>query len=967
MQATTPIRAALAATLLLLSIGCDKLVGDNSDQAFFHVALVGTEAACQGTTRIQPLTLFVNNRGPTVENAVALVSTTDGVTRLIDEASGVTTFELELELGPIEHGETVHLDPGLVASQPCGSAFDPSVFGWNFHFTLPSVPPAPVTDHSLRVATYNTAFLSFTVDLVWPSPDVIVWPNSGKFSHLPDLDAAGQDRANAVADAILRGDDDVVVLNEVFDAGVRNVLVNRLSGRFPHYVARMAAIPVIPAPTLTALAEMAPFPIHIPDNVPGLGAYAVEPGDSGLMIFSRHPFLPLAPQGADAPANDALCPASACNFWGANNGGPLASNEFAFSRYNACTGVDCFASKGVGLVKIQAPGGDVLVAFTHTQADYEPDQFPGLRDSQLQQVRALLEGWATPQELLGARVIFAGDFNIVGHDVEDVGSASEWSGHFSPLGGGDPFFACGNDQPCDYFLGDGKLLTDAWGFETSPADDGYTSVGHPKRIDYLLHNRADGTVCMQHAMIAHDMADAGVWYSDHLPVRVDLNMVAPWCTPNRYAPGNQGPKELSFPDTDCGGPTNPCDQDKSFHPPQAQITHAGSFQWFRIDQAGTYSIDIQPDAIGADVAFLVYHESDLSRPIEPVSDILGDDVGLTFAMLEPPYYIRTFAVDGSGAPDRTASGRGYHINFHQHLCREPGDFCYLPPGGIAYPYHWPETNAYTQLETLYFQFETSGVLGGTLHPAAEIFPTVKLQQEALTQSLLECLEFMTIEEYDVDLPNLPFVQSFALADYEPPGDEDLDGHIDERFVAPDLPGDTIGEQKVYYAVMHRNTALECTPSFSTDTSMETPLTYFVPGRVQGLKMWNDPDWLKDDHISFFPFFDDPGNPLRANICDVVPCQDFEFDDDGEHYLTGVAALQGWYVNELPFEVYDDDEGRMQLHSGAGGPNGGLLPLARWEIDVNSWLEYTDDPAPDDADYLYRVNYAKCRRPSECHP
>lgn len=958
-QRPRPLTSLLPLLLLLSAAGCDlpQLAEVRRDP--FVVRIWREADTCSAAQRTHSARVRIANRGLHAKHLALTVRPAREDVALLAE-DGRVLDRVALEVDDLAVGAEKRAGE-LAMSIPCEIAFHPDLFHWQIDstpFVPPTVSPPDVAD-SLRVLTYNVAFLAATVDLPFPFPDQKIQPNDKIFGGLAELD-----RADAIADAILRGDQDVVVLNEVFDDEIRARLVARLMPTYPHFVAKLQAPPVKIVPSISTFPEWAGFPIPLPD-IPGIGENTVVPADSGLMLFSRHPFLPLVAQPG-APGNDTQCSESTCQAWGLNQLAPLTPSHFAFTRFDDCEQMDCFASKGAGLVRVDAPAGPVLVAFTHLQADYsDAAAYVQLRIQQMLQIEALLQGHATPLELASEHVVLAGDFNVPGRNQDQI-PPSEWKTLFQTGIAGDLFFACGDLSPCDGALGSGRLLTDAWGFETSTADPGFSSVGHHKRLDFLLHNRPTRS-CMQRVQIAWDLAEDGVrWYSDHLPVRIDLNTRGRWCTPNLDAPAFEAPERVTFPGTDCGDPGKPCAPDQGYGPAEgATIVRPGHFQWFTIEQPGAYSIVVDPAVAGEDVAFEVYHESDLSRPIRPVTDVVHPDWGVKFALLEPPYYIRTFAVDAAGAPDRTAHSRGYFINFHQHLCRSVEDSCYLPAGAVEYPYHWPATTPYTQVETLYFQFETSGVAEGRLLPTATRFPLVRIQQEAPWVSTRECLLPLAFEEYDVH--SYAHLQSHPTAAHEVAEDDDfdMDGYADERFVAGALPGKTADALAIYYAVMHRDSSVECEPSMTTWTRFETDLTWLELGRATGFVMARPFPMIEDDVVGFGMFWDDPQAPSRPFHCLLLPCPTRTYDPHTIHTMTGVAGLEGYYIDEVVLELYEMSEGRFELATGDTGPSGGIDTLHPWEARSDSQLILTDEPDPEDADYLYHVQFLQCREKDDC--
>ena len=835
-------------------------------------------------------------------------------------------------------------------------------------------PPNP--DATLRILTYNTAFVSITIDSPWPVPDVTIRPNEYHFSN-----TTVDERAHKIADAVLRGDQEIVLLNEVFSDDARQILINRLQGTYPNYVSKLAGMPVISAPTFHYLLQEAAFPIPVPD-IPGIGDFLVYPGDSGLMVFSKYPFLPLT---GPNPQNDADCSDSACAVEGRNTANPsnvLATSEVAFDIYHDCAGTDCFASKGLGLVKVQTPIGPSYVGFTHLQADYPPlDYHVPERLAQYAQMKQHILGSIPPGEIGQVPIYLAGDLNTPGENKAD-NTSSEWLEIYHPSTPGDRFWACGNDPSC-IPANTGALMTDTWGFETSPLDPGLTNYTDGERLDYILHNKRSSRPCMQHVMIAYDLVeDVSTWYSDHMPVRADFNARLKWCSPNLDALLSFAPQVIAFPDTDCDNDPStlpgPCQQDMGFGPAQgANLSHAGSFQWFTIDQAGSYSIKIDPATPGEEVKFDVYQGEDLSRPLEPFDDSVHPEWGLPFDLLNPPYYIRVYAVDNSSQqkPERTMANRGYYINFHQHLCRDAEDACFLPAGDpvdYEHPFKWPANTAFTQVDDAYFRFKTSGVRDGHLDPDPAMYPSVKIRNEVAASWDIGCFR-MTIEEYTASYPPTfvaehPFLGSEQNTNQHFIDDWDADGLKDIRYIAPDLDGDTFDELKNYYAVVQRQDNFGCEQIIGTNVHFETNLGYFVAHKVNCYAQYDDSGIGEDDHIRFKAFIDPGPNFPWWNYCDGNPFCEYQVFDEpgGDGYLDHVANLQGYFVDDVHLYLYEEESGGPDFHLGLW--SGDIDPVDPYDEQVyRTDLIYADGSNPDDADYYYRVQYRVCRENRNCNP
>ena len=899
---------------------------------------------------------------------------------------------------------------------------------------------------NLRMLTFNTAFLYLEAEANLPGlppcvscnplaippspipcfcyPNMSLWPNDHRYGNVSEAD-----RAAKIADRILATDQEVVVLNEVFHPDARQAFVNALAlvGPYKSYISLLRGHAPVEGLTLGDLAQMAasetdfgPLLDVILQDLPDFLDYDAVPNPSGLMIFSKYPFLQLEGSGV---VNDAGCGDPECQAVGSNNGGTLLPGYFAFKVYDDCQEMDCWASKGVGFVKIDTPSRPSYVAFTHLQADYPEDgiYLPGVRAHQYEEIRDVILGAIPAAEVPDAAVYLLGDMNTVGQPrtSAQTSQTQEWHDAFNPASNNpnvaDGFFACGNGVPgapaqtCRYGINGTAFMTDSWGFETSPTDPGISNYNDGVRLDYVMHSSVGGRQCMQHSAIAWDLqADVDgnggkTWLSDHLPVRVDFGTSAESCSANDdpdAAQPNRNVHIFQFGPTNCAasGPNPSCHQDEVVSSPTARITGGGSFQWFRIDQSGTYSIDLDPDVPGENVDYDVYHHTDLSRPLAPFEEMAGR-FGIVYTMPEPPYYIRTFAVDSNGNADRAAAGRGYTLKVHQHLCRNPFDACAIDPGlarDAPYAYVWPTTvggnpgDPLTELRNLWFRFKTSGVKDGHLvdeTTAGQAFPTVRMQMEAPFGDSYDCItqvepviEMYNSHLYPTQLLNtIPFVETQV-----DPADQDWDddGFRDDLRLAPDLPAQQPDALEVYFLKVTRNSSYldtfnVCNAGMTSYLGYHTDLTYFVPWKAQ---MWAelDDDVGGEDNIRFYMGFDDSGftsYPPAGDSVDKV----FNEPDSGSviEYLHGYDKLKGYYVGKLWPNLWETDEEQLLgVWDPYPPPFAGIEPLSTWEVSAPvkpttstpnppvPFVQFSDAGNADDADYYYYLWYKICHLETE---
>lgn len=875
----------------------------------------------------------------------------------------------------------------------------------------------------------NVRILSYNVALVEGRahhkllPSVSAKPNNERFAGLDDVD-----RAAMIADRILATDQDVVVLNEVFNEDARAVFVQMLagSGAYPHYVSKLRSHAVLEGLSLQKLAEMETQDLSgiwgellntllglVP--LPVLDDYIAEHGDSGLMLFSKYPFLEYAGSKfeTDALCKDDVAGLPACATEGSNNGGPI-DDRVVFRRFDKCVASDCLASKGVGMVRIGAPQRDLFVAFTHLQADYADDDLflEEFRASQFDTIRdVILDAVPSPKD---SAVFLAGDLNVGGYDRTSSYAAprEEWHNTFHPdqVAGGksvaDGFFACGNGvdtgsqiETCKFNENGSRYMTDTWGFETSPTDLGLTSsagtVGPQGsyRLDYVLRSAGASVpiegLCTQHATIAWDLqapdgSGALSWLSDHLPVRVDIGPSAEHCSantdPDVPLPSNNT-HILTFGPTNCSDSsgTPPCDQDELISAPAASLGPAGAFQWYRIDQPGSYSIRTEGHDSQKRVQHHVYHHTDLSRQISPFDEEEGE-WGTLYSLHDPPYYIRTFAVDSAGRPDRTLSDVDYTISVHQHLCRSPEDACALPPGTGAknpVPYDWPwATDPLSNVRDLYWKFKASGTAGGRLLPGEGpgiAFPNIDMHVEAASEEALDCLTQVEpqIEVYADPVFGLGLQEQLAVEPWDMsllPQEYEfgIDTWPDQLYDAPDLPGVTNDEFQTYFFKVTRNSEFgsvfsSCTQPMTSWIAYNTDLTYV---RLDRWEMWAELDDSddKDDLLIHLGFdaagYTTPPPPWMSghhSLHDVS-------SGAAVKGLAGDPWLQGYFTNETWLTLWEQDD-NVRLHKWNPYNSSEAIPTLPSNIEsvTGSRFQASDGPNGDDADYYQFIDYTRCHQ------
>ena len=889
----------------------------------------------------------------------------------------------------------------------------------------PVPPPSLLVTACVQCDPFGVPPVSVTGTLFcecWPT--ATLQPNLNRYGNLTEVQ-----RAQKIAERIRVTDQDIVVLNEAFNPDAKAVFVQTLAnnGPYKHYVSLLRGHAIEEGLTLGDLivmqaGDLGPILDLIIGDLPEFLDYHAVSADSGLMLFSKYPFLPL--EGDDV-LNDAGCGDPECQYQGLNNGIPLTPAFFSFKVFDHCQAEDCWASKGVGLVKVDTPPHPSYVAFTHMQADYADDGVfaAPTRELQLGTIRDVIVGAIPQVEIADAAVHLAGDTNVSGYNRTKAQNLStqEWHDIFNPdsinPNVADGFFSCGNGidtgpttDTCRFGINGSHHLTDSWGFETSPTDPGISGLGDGTRLDYIMHSSMGGRMCMQHSMIAWDLqadidgSGGATWLSDHYPVRGDFGLSDDWCSPNDDADAALPYRNVhlfQFGPTDCtdtGAGNNPtCHTDEEVFPPDAVLVSGGGFQWFRIDQAGTYSFDLDPAVPGENVDYVIYHHTDLSRPIQPFDDEPGE-FGIIYSMPQPPYYIRTFAVDGNGKPDRTAKGRGYYLHVHQHLCRSPQDACALDPGlavEAPYFYKWPNTvggnpgDPLTELRELWWMFKTSGVKGGHLVGPGDpdaLFPKVRMQMEAPAGDPYTCLTDVAphVEVYDDHLFPTQLVDTipFVATDVDPDDhDWDDDGFRDDMRIAPDLKGEQFDEFKYYFLKVTRDSSFldpfsPCNASMTTYVSYHTDLTYIVPQKVQ---VWTALDFFEgEDDMLIHMGFDDTGwtqnpSPFLSLYKAFTP------PDTGSLTVTvsGNDILHGYYVNSVWPTFWETDfSQRLDVWDPYPPPFAGIASLSSWILSVPAkptdanpfpdapFVQYSNDGNANDADYYYYLWYKVCHLETE---
>jgi hypothetical protein len=496
-----------------------------------------------------------------------------------------------------------------------------------------STPKQLPFGHSVRILSFNTELLS------------------GVFS-LPTVYDAGETlaRAKQIAKVVNAGKFDVIGFNEVWEEpNGKDTLVEQLCPTYPNFV----------------------------KSVDG----ASLPEDSGLMVFSKLPFLDLPdPAFVSDDSESSL---------GDN------SNRIAFTKFDDCDDYDCLASKGAVMVRVALASGRPLSFVTsHMQAD-DGDANEEIRIKQMRQIRGQCQDFVTSLPNLitttlglslapGAGLCawpntewlaIAGDHNVHGE------GAVRSSVHPGTSGGdmlGHPQWEEQIGAASGAFSLNGWTLFDPWAETTSPRDIGFSHI-HDTRLDYILTGRrtlpvpgSPPEMCVQYVWNPPELD--GI--SDHRPVAADLNQTAAQCNP-RLAYMLQ-PTDLNVPGKVKGGKALP-----------RTIQFAGNMQWFRIPEPGTYAF-----SAGA-LAFEVFAEDNLSIPLGGAHVVGTDTIGsCSFVqggwacpnisasefVLAKPGYVRVFSTN------RGFTGN-YTFTAYRYTCKSPSEACVaLPHSPVAFKF-----------------------------------------------------------------------------------------------------------------------------------------------------------------------------------------------------------------------------------------------------------------------------------------
>lgn len=518
----------------------------------------------------------------------------------------------------------------------------------------------------LRIGTYNTHLVSlpFKIKLT-AAGDFLGDPVGFVTNHIAEVTS----NARQIASRILSSgyDYDVIALNEVFSEEARKILVSKLSPEYPHYLEKLTyTVSVAPA-VKSVIADY--FKGIIGELLDALKivdlANLME--DSGLMLFSRFPII------------------------------DSRFKAFTFPTIGAITDAapDSLAYKGVGYARILHPHTSLHynILFAHLQTN--DDEYKWTRDMEMEQIQKFISEIMTDYEIRSNDLFLMGDLNIDGswksEHLKDPSKINElkrevkpeWKSHF--------------DNPSSFFT---KRIRDAWFYETSTMDKGFTNPGRNQRLDHILHTPSmphTQILEVQHITKAYNLlSPLGKNFSDHYGINADLNFSTLHCNPRKS-------KVLSKEEIEKDEPID------------GEINFPGGMVWYRIDMSGTFSIAVRGDE-GVDYA--IYQSVDLSLPL---ANYKGEKRDLTdkfertftaskYVMTDPPYYIRVYI------PIRTAIGK-FKLFVHRHagidkadaITCYPNEYCPKQPDMSKpdeFAQVFPVGKRINSDDTVWFQFDT---------------------------------------------------------------------------------------------------------------------------------------------------------------------------------------------------------------------------------------------------------------------
>lgn len=466
---------------------------------------------------------------------------------------------------------------------------------------------------ALKVMTFNIQ------QLPWLARKISSLPIAGSPGGAPDPDPLGRARqvARAILDMPPRGQPVVVAFNEAFSEDARPELLRLLKPKFPHVIKKLE---------------------HPKADVEE---------DSGLMLFSKLPFLPL----------------------------PTGGNH-VYKAFADAAGSDSKAAKGVGIVRVSGPYDPTTIAFTHLQASYDAanTEHAEIRRKQLDFVRQMLLDLAGGRLQDYANAVIVGDLNIKGDPDDTSGERNLVFSKATATFGTD--------------------FEDAWRASMHPPGDGTdddpgythrdTPTLQPNRFDYqCTHRGANNDI----GLIAQQMSvplRLPSEVSDHWALQAHLHRMSPNASP-----------ALAL-DLLALDPVNKGVPESAVWKLSTQMRDEDMLHWIYISKPGTFSIWTDPALEAA-----AFRRTDFSHALAPadtlnVAELPGslqalvggrghqvEQRGSVFSWREPFFLrLRGVKTSFSGAAPysivrHAGESKATALLLHPHLDVDPG----LPPSG----------------------------------------------------------------------------------------------------------------------------------------------------------------------------------------------------------------------------------------------------------------------------------------------
>jgi hypothetical protein len=801
------------------------------------------------------------------------------------------------------------------------------------------------------------------------------WNNENLYKPLTD-----EARMQEVANNILLEDPDVVTIEEAWSDECKDKLVSALSAVYPSFM-------------------------H------DLTSYGGEGQDSGIMIFSKLPFIEFTKDvaqtsGLFAEPGIAHGQNGPNVKWGEDSLRQIAYHIFGNAE---CSGVDCMAAKGVAMVRVRDAATCVYdVAFTHTQAHYYLNDSSDMasrqaaRTAQMNAIQTVIQASLTSQQMQTDAVFLNGDLNIDGNLAhpgewfQDFQGISEWQFFFNSVQPfQSPFYACGQAGDAagtDCIFGSGlKFFTDPGGFEISSADFSQTanaSLTDPTvagdltfpldapdptegfRYDYILHNQpvlgatqlGSETMCMQH-LRRHFIAPGHPNVSDHLAIIEEVAQRAPHCMPSSNSSlGSLGAQVV--PSLAMSTSHAATFGTAAIDPTNTRIAFGGSAQWYVVNDVGSVNIGLTDNGAGK-VEYEVYQAADLSRQVpsfhhegsswlDTTTTPSSNFAGTKYSFPKPPYFIKV------SSKDRTFTGP-YRIGFFLNSCTSPLDTCPLNAGRLD-SREWPATLVQPSgpatpffVDKLYYTFYTNDLSTGALPTIkfhVETSDKVALSPGSTTETGVKIFDPTT---FNITLPDCPMTTGcnapIALQAWDPVW-SGAPSAKNATAVPGSLPPTSPGVQKKYLLRVGR----VLVDPFTMGLRYETDLTMF-----HGMSVSCQ---VQEDHYHYDDITLDMSFQTLAvdNACGLLTTGNdlARFQSDGPggsgalFQIGGLAKFQGRYTSGASVKMCEiDDIDPNDFFAFAGNP---ILPLSPTTPSDAPTAIISDTGDFDSCDYYYELRY-----------